>query len=285
MLPKLLRKNAGLSPATYKRARTIIEKGTEEQKCKLKSGKSTVNKEYNIIRRKEKREELIKEAQNFELPLQSDKFKIILGDFRTVSAEIADNSVDLILTDPPYDEESRPLYKELALLAKRTLKPGGSIICFYGDRLRREFVKYLEYDAGLIENCSLHVKLQCPFSRDYEKGIVRKQKPMLWYYKGPKREETGELIEDLIESETADKELHEWKQSSIEAEKIISRLTIENQIVLDPMMGVGTNGIAALKLNRRFKGIEINEETWQIAIGNIDRFLKSSKNPAGNLQS
>ena len=85
--------------------------------------------------------------------------------------------------------------------------------------MRREFVKYLEYDAGLIENCSLHVKLQGPFSRDYEKGIVRKQKPMLWYYKGPKREETGELIEDLIESETPDKELHDWQQSSIELKK------------------------------------------------------------------
>jgi hypothetical protein len=58
-------KSAGLSPATYKRARNILEKGTEEQKRKLKSGKSSVNKEYNIIRRKEKREDLIKKAQNF----------------------------------------------------------------------------------------------------------------------------------------------------------------------------------------------------------------------------
>ena len=127
-------------------------------------------------------------------PLQSDKFRRIPGDFITVSAEIADNSVDLILTDLPYGEEYRPLYKELALLAKRTLKPGGSIICFYGDRLCREFVSTLENYAGLIENCSLHVKLQGPFSRDYQKGIVRKQKPMLWYYKGPKMADTGEVI-------------------------------------------------------------------------------------------
>ncbi|MGA9844258.1 MAG: DNA methyltransferase [Nitrososphaeraceae archaeon] len=282
---KAAAKSAGLSPATYKRARTILEKGTEEQKCKLKSGKSSVNKEYNIIRRKEKREELIKSAQNLESPLQSDKFKIILGDFITASAKIADNSVDLILTDLPYGEEHRPLYKELALLAKRTLKPGGSIICLYGDRLRREFVEYLELDAGLIENCSLHVKLQGPFSRDYEKGIIRKQKPMLWYYKGPKREKTGELIEDLIESGTSHKELHDWQQSSPEAETIISHQTVENQVVFDPMMGVGTNGIAALKLNRRFIGMEINEETYHLARVNIDRFLKSSTNPERSSQS
>jgi len=94
-------KSAGLSPATYKRARTILEKGTDEKKCNLKLGNSSVNKEYNIIRRKEKREELIKEAQNFEPHLQSNKFRLILDDFITASTEIADNSVDLILTDPP----------------------------------------------------------------------------------------------------------------------------------------------------------------------------------------
>ena len=38
MLQNLLPKSAGLSPAIYKRARTIIEKGTEEQKQKLISG-------------------------------------------------------------------------------------------------------------------------------------------------------------------------------------------------------------------------------------------------------
>jgi ParB-like chromosome segregation protein Spo0J len=282
---KAAAKSAGLSTATYKRARTVLQKGTEEQKCKLKSGKSSVNKEYNIIRRKEKREELIKNAQNFELPLQSDKYKLICGDFRVVSAEIPDNSVDLILTDPPYGEEYRPLYKELALLAKRVLKPRGSIISLYGDRLRREFVEYLERDARLIENCSLHVKVRGPFSRDYEKGIVRKQKPMLRYYKGPKIADTGELLEDLIESETPDKELDDWQQSSVESEKIILRRTVENQVVFDPMMGTGTNGTAALTLNRRFIGIEIKEETYKKAIENINKFLKLSRNPSGSLQS
>ena len=38
-------------------------------------------------------------------------------------SKIADNSIDLILTDPPYNEESIPLYGELAKLAQRVLKP------------------------------------------------------------------------------------------------------------------------------------------------------------------
>ena len=52
------------------------------------------------------------------------------------------------------------------------------------------------------------------------------------------------------------------EQSDIEATHVISRLTVENQIVLDPMMGSGTTGEAALKLKRKFIGMELDEETF-----------------------
>jgi adenine specific DNA methylase Mod len=37
------------------------------------------------------------------------------------------------------------------------------------------------------------------------------------------------------------------QQSTIEVERVIKTLTVENQIVLDPFMGSGTTGIAALE--------------------------------------
>ena len=37
----------------------------------------------------------------------------------------------------------------------------------------------------------------------------------------------------------------------LKSEKIISRVTVENQLVLDPMMGSGTNGVAALKAKQK----------------------------------
>jgi DNA modification methylase len=39
----------------------------------------------------------------------------------------------------------------------------------------------------------------------------------------------------------------------------------ENQVTLDPFMGEGTFGIAALKLKRKFIGIEIDKERFEIA--------------------
>ena len=49
-----------------------------------------------------------------------------LGPMQEKGLEIADNFIDLIITDPPYSEESIPLYGDAAKLAQRVLKPGGA---------------------------------------------------------------------------------------------------------------------------------------------------------------
>ena len=72
-------------------------------------------------------------------------------------------------------------------------------------------------------------------------------------------------IDDYIESVAPPKLEHEWQQSTVEAQYVIKNLTLENQTVLDPMMGSGTTGIAALKLNRKFIGIEKDVQTFEIA--------------------
>ena len=74
-----------------------------------------------------------------------------------------------------------------------------------------------------------------------------------------------------------EKLLHDWQQSTVEAEYCIKHLTVENQIVLDPLMGSGTTGLTALKLGRRFIGIEIDENIMDIAKSNmINSAIESS---------
>jgi len=45
-------------------------------------------------------------------------------------------------------------------------------------------------------------------------------------------------------------------QSTVEAEYLISKIIVENQIMFDPMMGTGTTEIADVKLRRQFLGME-----------------------------
>ena len=103
----------------------------------------------------------------------------------------------------------------------------------------------------------------------YNNHVVVRGKPLLWFYKEYLLD-TGEYVSDFIESEAPDKSLHEWAQSTVEAEHFISRLTTANgQTILDPFMGSGTTGIAALKQNRQFIGIEIKPQTFEVAQTNI----------------
>jgi hypothetical protein len=66
-------------------------------------------------------------------------------------------------------------------------------------------------------------------------------------------------IADSIKSARPHKCLHEWQQSTDEVEYIIRGLTVENEVILDPMLGSGTTAIAPVKLNRKFIGIEIEK--------------------------
>ena len=56
---------------------------------------------------------------------------------------------------------------------------------------------------------------------------------------------------------------------------LIVNSSLENGIVFDPFMGSGTTGLAALELNRKFIGIELNEEYFELSKQRI--LEKSSK--------
>ena len=70
---------------------------------------------------------------------------------------------------------------------------------------------------------------------------------------------------------TPEKSLHEWAQIAVEAGYVIGNLTVENHLILDPFMGAGNFGKAALKLGRKFVGIEENPETFELAKANLRR--------------
>jgi len=57
------------------------------------------------------------------------------------------------------------------------------------------------------------------------------------------------------------------------AEKAINNFSKENNIVLDPFMGTGTTGIACKNTNRQFIGIELDENYYKIALERINNEL------------
>jgi len=55
---------------------------------------------------------------------------------------------------------------------------------------------------------------------------------------------------------------------------LVSRASLPGHVVLDPFMGSGTTGVAAVKLGRRFIGIEIEPKYFDIACRRIEEATK-----------
>lgn len=192
-----------------------------------------------------------------------------LGDFMDMSKDIPDNSIDLIFTDPPYRIEDLPLYEKLGIFANRVLKVRGCLVLFAGgyDLLQKGNIKE-KAGPELKFKWQFCVQQNGHYAKMFGFGTVISVawKPLIWIIKGNNgKTRTEELILDFIESQPPKKDTHEWEPYTVEAEHVIKGLTLENQFVLDPIMGSGTTGVASLKLNRKFIGIEIDKEHYSTA--------------------
>jgi 16S rRNA G966 N2-methylase RsmD len=237
---------------------------------KVDVGKFSTDKAYNELQRQVKRNQIVASPRNSvsDSHLQNG-ITLLHGDFREHILEISDSSVDLFFTDPPYSKDCLPLYQDLAIASSRVLKNGGSLVTYANHCLVPEITKIME-DFGLNRHWIIAVKLSGPFAHFHPKKVSIKWKPLLWFVKGGKTNSL-DYISDFIESRSAEKATFEWEQNTIEAEHVISRLTVEGQSVCDPMMGEGTSGVAATKLGRRFIGIEINPERFDVAKARISK--------------
>ena len=248
----------GVSKATFERAKKIILTAPEEIKQKLRSGNTTIGKEYQKLQKDEKRAIRQEEIKNIQVNLP-EKVTLHNSEFQKVFIE--GNSVSLIFTDPPYHEKYLHLYESLAVHASRVLREGGSLICYVGHYAIGKVINMMEAQ-GLRFHWPIAVIHSGPSASVFGRKILVGYKPMLWFTKGKYE---GEFVKDIIKSEFQGKELHDWAQSTVEADYYIKYLTIENEIVYDPFLGQGTFGIAAVKLNRQFIGCEVEKEHFENA--------------------
>ena len=217
-----------------------------------------VHKEMIELRQREARQEKRQEAAKASPKLDS---RIIVGDFREHSSKVADGSVSLIFTDPPYNRKASEMLPDLAKFAASKLAEGGSLICYVGQTQLPSaldaFRKYLRYWWTIA---CVHAG-RATLIREY--GINAGWKAVLWFVKETRDDKTT-MVSDVM-SGGEEKELHDWQQAQSEAEYWIKKLCPLDGIVCDPFLGSGTTATAAQKLGRRWIGIEIDQETAKIA--------------------
>lgn len=182
---------------------------------------------------------------------------LYVGDFRNLSPHIiADESVQLVFTDPPYDRDSIPLYEAAAKEAARILKPGGSMITYCGNVGLIEVATLMAKHLDYFWTCAiLHSDKD---NEIFRLGIKNGWKPLLWFVKA-NRGDVQTFVRDII-SGGREKDHHTWQQAVPEAEHFIRPLTSEDGTVVDFFAGGGTTLAAAQNLGRKWIGFEIDPD-------------------------
>jgi len=187
--------------------------------------------------------------------------KIICGDCLDVMKDMPSNCIDLIFTDPPYDEDSISLYERLAIGAGRVLKNGGNLLVYCGHyaipKILNLMTPHLRYWWMIAIKHGGHS------ARLLGKRLFVEWKPILWFIKGTRGYE--KFIADYVQSFLPDKKYHKWQQGYTEAFYYMSRLTKNGDTILDPFLGGGTTARVAKDSYRNFIGIEINPDYCKIA--------------------
>lgn len=191
---------------------------------------------------------------------------IIIGDFWTQSGKIADNSLSLIFTDPPYSKEDESQFPKLADFAGRKLARGGSILFYLGHLQLPCAFKAFEGKLRHWWTCACVHAGGKDLMIHY--GVRVGWKPMLWFVKEA-RFDTQNIVTDTV-SATTEKEHHDWQQAEDEARYWIEKLCPPDGIVCDPFLGGGTTAAAANHLKRKWVGFEIDPDAALIASGRLE---------------
>jgi DNA modification methylase len=189
---------------------------------------------------------------------------LINKDFNEYADKIKDNSVDLIITDPPYAKKYFYCYEYLAKHSKRILKSGGSLLVIVPhynlENIVDLFKGELKYRwvINLNQFSGSHARLSM--------GIEIMWKPMLWYVKDAFKFKG--FIRDGVEikgKEGQRKKLHKWQQDEDWCKYYIRLLCPEGGLVFDPYFGSGTVAKVCKDLNRNFIGTEIDKDACDTA--------------------
>ena len=244
----------------------------------------------------------------------TDNYKLLHGDCLERMKEIPDGSVDLILTDPPYGTtncrwDSVIPFELMWEQLKRIIKPSGTIVLFgsepFSSALRMSNIKQYKYDwiwdkskaTGFLNSKKQPLRSHEIISVFYDKQPkynpqMRLAEP---YNKGVRKEQTDDDVYGSFNQvevkndtglryprsvqyfKTAEHEggFHKSQKPVALLEYLINTYTNENETVLDFTFGSCSTGVACLNTNRKFIGIELDNDYFDIGAERMRNHIKN----------
>ncbi|MHB1582501.1 MAG: DNA methyltransferase [Acidimicrobiales bacterium] len=182
-------------------------------------------------------------------------FELRVGHVREVWDDIADGSIDAIVTDPPYNEEGIPLYGDLARLAARVLKAGRLAAVYCGHLHLDEELRLLE-EGGLSYVWHGVNVLPGRHTKVRVRMVNGRHRSVMLFSAGPyqPRKWLHDTFFATGRGGPDTRPLHPWQQAVEPLVHWVQMVSEPGELVLDPFCGSGTTGVAALRTGRRFLG-------------------------------
>lgn len=215
--------------------------------------------------------------------------KLYCGNCLDIMKDIESNHIDLIVTDPPYKtitggdsnganserpkgmlSGNRKLFKYQTVKIStwmpevyRVLKENSHCYIFTNSLNLQEMMNEATKSGFKLHNVLVWEKNNCTPSQYYMKNCEY----ILFLRKGK-----AKWIKNIGESKTVHKfnniignKLHPTEKPVDLLEYYILNSSNDGDVVLDPFMGSGSTGVACLKNDRNFIGIELEEDYFKIA--------------------
>lgn len=227
--------------------------------------------------------------------IKTDRYELYKGDCLEVMKSIPDKSIDLVIIDPPYEIKTmkggwtigKRKYEDevsvmidgfseeiLNLLCTKMKKINIYIYCsklqlpkllnyFINKKCNYEILTYHKTNpTPLCGNTYLPDTEYVVFAREKGVKIYGEYKTKFKYYTDKVNKKDKKLYK------------HPTCKPIPFLQNHIINSSNEDDIILDCFMGSGSTGVAALNTNRKFIGIELDENYFEIAKQRIEESLK-----------
>lgn len=174
---------------------------------------------------------------------------------------VEQGSAKLILTDPPWSKSPR-LWRKFGESAHNWLAPDGLVVSLMANAMLPQFVEAVQ-SSGLRYQWIMPMLF--PTNTNEKNGIFSCWRPFVVFSKKHFR---FNGVPDLVEAQGPEKLYHEWQQAVFPFRRLIERLTMPDDLVVDCFVGTGTTAIACCQADggpRRCIAGDKDQQMIQIA--------------------
>lgn len=226
--------------------------------------------------------------------VQNGNYTIQCGDCKNLLKDIPSESIDLIITDPPYgmnyhqygkkDKGKFGLYDDETFFqnlekpiieCERILKEGSAIYCFCSSHNVDQFVSLFK---RLFKFKSLLVWVKNNWSAGDLKGDYGTKTEFIIYAVKGRHLLNGKRNHNVLEYKRIppSKQYYPFEKPVEMLEFLIKKSSTYGDTVLDPYMGSGSTIVACENLGRKGIGFELKPEVFQIAKNRLVNRLEAS---------